>query len=120
MDNLEIIKATHIWVMRHGMQKMPEDIVEWFYSLEEKDRRWTCYDDRIALADNVLDYSDKDSKDELSLLDAYSEEDHTEDSENSQELALGLMEEREKAQTITNRSGNEITTPINVFLPLLN
>lgn len=109
MDNLEIIKAIHEWVKRYGMDTMPDDIVEW-------------YDETIGSTDPdcVLDYSEEDEHDELSLLDAYSKQDHTEDSENSQELALGLMEEREKAQTITNRSGNEVTTPINVFLPSLN
>ena len=82
-ERLLYIKAIHQWVVRFGMTPMPTDIVEW-------------YRENIVStdADFVFDYPEEDKKDELSLLDSYEEKDQTgEDSENSQELALAIMEQ---------------------------
>jgi hypothetical protein len=78
------IKAIHQWVVRYGMEEMPEDVVEW-------------YDEEIGSTDPdcVVEYSDADVHDELGELDSYNnKESYEEDSENSQALALELMGER--------------------------
>tara|TARA_Y100000310_G_scaffold231981_1_gene234706 strand:+ start:400 stop:669 length:270 start_codon:yes stop_codon:yes gene_type:complete len=78
------IRAVHQWVVRFGMTEMPEDVIEW-------------YDEEIGTTDPdyVLDYSEEDTDDELNLLDSYEEIEYiSEDRENSQELALELMEQK--------------------------
>ena len=80
-ENEIFIKAVHQWVVRYGMEQMPEDVVEW-------------YDEEIGSTDPdcVIDYSDIDVHDELNELDSYNNKEvYEEDSENSQELALALM-----------------------------
>ena len=82
-ENEIYIKAVHQWVVRYGMEQMPEDVVGW------------C-DEEIGSTDPdyVLDYSEEDSQDELNLLDSYNEIEYSgEDRENSQDLALELMEQ---------------------------
>jgi len=81
MNNINMIKAIHQWVVRYGMDQMPEDIEEW-------------YDEEIGTTepDYILGYSEDDVQDELSLIDSYDKISHNEDRENSQQFALELME----------------------------
>ena len=82
-ENEIFIKAIHQWVVRYGMSQMPEDVVEW-------------YDEEIGSTDPdyVFDYSEEDAQDELNLLASYNEIEYVnEDRENSQDLALELMEQ---------------------------
>jgi hypothetical protein len=83
MSNINIIKSIHQWVVRYGMDQMPEDIEEW-------------YDEEIETTepDYVLGYSADDVQDELSLIDSYDKISDNEDRENSQQFALELMEGR--------------------------
>jgi len=79
------IKAVHQWVVRYGMEEMPEDVVEW-------------YDEEIGSTepDCVIDYSDIDVHDELNELDSYNNKEvYSEDSENSQQLSLELINQYE-------------------------
>ena len=82
-EKLLYIKSVHQWVVRFGMTPMPADPVEW-------------YRENIVStdADFVFDYSEEDEQDELSLLDSYEKKEHSsEDSANSQELALEIIEQ---------------------------
>tara|TARA_R110002110_G_scaffold155134_3_gene349271 strand:- start:2382 stop:2663 length:282 start_codon:yes stop_codon:yes gene_type:complete len=78
-DNIIMIQAVTLWVAKHGMKPMPENVVEWALLQIH--------------ADCAIEYSEQDTQDELNLLDSYKEEGYNgEDSENSQQLALNLME----------------------------
>tara|TARA_Y100000310_G_scaffold122166_1_gene120818 strand:+ start:448 stop:699 length:252 start_codon:yes stop_codon:yes gene_type:complete len=80
MNNLALVKAITEWVKLFGMTPMPEDVVAWHKKSQ-------------AESDCVLDYSEEDTRDELYLLDSFEEEvQPTEDRENSQDLAMELME----------------------------
>ena len=82
MSNNELyIKSVHHWVLANGMNAMPADVVEWFLARTEPDF--------------IVDYSEEDTNDELNLLDSYEETEYSsEDRENSQQLALELMEKK--------------------------
>ena len=84
-----MFKAIHEWLKRHGDTPMPKDKIAW-------------YEESVIMVDSeddegyVLDYSEEDTDDELNLLDSYNEIEYiSEDRENSQELAIELMEQYE-------------------------
>tara|TARA_B100000287_G_C20657220_1_gene788935 strand:- start:1687 stop:1941 length:255 start_codon:yes stop_codon:yes gene_type:complete len=84
MDNIKKIKAYHQWNLLNGDTPPPEDIEEW-------------YDEEIVTteADVVVGYSEGDIQEELNFLDSYEEIGYSEDSENSQQLTLDLMNQYE-------------------------
>jgi hypothetical protein len=78
-DRIMMISAVALWVAKHGMNPMPKNVVEWALLQTH--------------ADCAIEYSEQDTLDELNLLDSYKKEEYNgEDSENSQQLALSLME----------------------------
>ena len=84
MNKEKMFKAIHQWTLLYGDAPLPEDVEEW-------------YDEEIVSsdADIVVSYEDEDVQDELNLFDSYVSTEYSEDSENSQQLSLDLIEQYE-------------------------
>ena len=84
MDKEKTFKAIHQWTLLYGDVPLPEDVEEW-------------YDEEIVSsdADIVVSYEEEDIQDELNLFDSYVSTEYSEDSENSQQLSLDLIEQYE-------------------------
>ena len=84
MNKEKMFKAIHQWTLLYGDVPLPEDVEEW-------------YDEEIVSpdADIVVSYEEEDVQDELNLFDSYVSTEYSEDSENSQQLSLDLIEQYE-------------------------
>ena len=107
----EEIKATHEWVKRYGNKLMPKNIIEWYKTevlFDEYEKisqvREKKFETETWVVEDlgyIIDNTEEDTQDELNLLDSYNEIGYVnEDRENSQELALELMEENNELERL--------------------
>ena len=82
MNNLLKIKAMHYWMKYNWNQPVPEDYVDYYIAKFGVDD-----DSNYDVADNVLDYTDKDIEEEISYLDNNVDRFQTEDCESLEELS---------------------------------
>ena len=82
MNNLLKIKAMHYWMKYNWNQPAPEDYVDYYIAKFGVDD-----DSNYDVADNVLDYTDKDIEEEISYLDNNVDRFQTEDCESLEELS---------------------------------
>lgn len=89
MNNLLKIQAMHYWVKCFGTCPAPEDYTDYYLNkvgIESVVQNESNYD----VADNVLDYTDKDMEEEINHLDNNVNTFHTEDCESLEELSEQL------------------------------
>lgn len=76
----------HYWVKSFGSRPAPEDYVD-YYLNKVGIENVVGNDSNYDVADNVMDYSDKDMEEEINYLDNNVNTFHTDDCESLEELS---------------------------------
>ena len=82
MNNLIKIKAMHYWMKYNWNQPVPEDYVDYYIAKFGVDD-----DSNYDVADEVLDYTDKDIEEEINCMDNIVNNNYSEDCESLEELS---------------------------------
>ena len=86
MNNLLKIQAMHYWVKSFGSRPAPEDYIDYYLNkvgIENVVENDSNYD----VADSVLDYTNKDMKEEIDNMENIVNTLYTEDCESLEELS---------------------------------
>ena len=89
MNKEKTFKAILQWTRLYEDTPLPEDLEEWY-----DNNKYASYV-VSPQTDIVVSYEDEDVQDELDLFDSYASTEHSEDSENSQQLSLDLINQHE-------------------------